>query len=118
MYIDFNVFKLKPESKSLKRFLNLPLTKIDENSEFVVVGEDIINDNLTYVFIVPIENGCITFIDGLYLNEAGYSVNEDDIYYTKEGFVFDVPSKYITTRIFEKIQEINEKLEDKIVTNG
>jgi hypothetical protein len=109
MYIEFNVCKLKPESKSLKQLSNLPYTKVTIDTKFIVVGEEPFKD-MNFVKLVPIENNLLTLIDGLSLDEVGYGVNEEDIYFTQESQEFDVPNKYLTIQMVEEIQKINERL--------
>jgi hypothetical protein len=109
MDIEFNIFKLKSESNTYKKWAEMPMLKSNIDSEFIVVGEEKVK-NITYLKIIPIENNNICLIGGLMLDEAAFGVDEEDISYTSCTSEFDIPKKYLTLDIIDNIKKVNERL--------
>lgn len=105
MNIEFNIFKIKPDSDTYNKWSKQEYLKNDINSEFIVVGEE-----KDYLKLIPIENNQICLIGGLKLDEVSYLVDKEDVYYTSHTGEFDIPKSYLNLDIVDNIKRVNERL--------
>lgn len=102
MILEFNIYKLKQESKMYKRLVE----KDNGINEFIIIGEEDEYFKVQQLY----ENGLI-MIGGLKIDESAYHVLKSDLENKVElGWEIqeiDVPREYLTMDIIENIQRLN-----------
>jgi ADP-heptose:LPS heptosyltransferase len=107
MILEFKLFKLKEDSRLFKL-----INKITKLNEFIIVGEEKVEDKEYYKIHQLTENG-LQLIGGLPLDEVAYSVEKSDLIPTNEGGIgidyteIDVPKEYLNMDLIETIQRLN-----------
>jgi len=109
MNIEFNIFKLKKDSKTYKQWSTKDYMQKELDCDIIIVGEEMLGDKLYLRGLTVGEKG-LCLIGGLLLDESGYLIPEEDLEYTSCSSEFNIHKKYLNVRIIEDIQRINERL--------
>ena len=109
MNIEFNIFKLKKDSKTYKQWSTKDYMQKELDCDIIIVGEEMLGDKLYLRGLTVGEKG-LCLIGGLLLDESGYLIPEEDLEYTSCLTEFSIHKKYLNVRIIEDIQRINERL--------
>jgi len=109
MNIEFNIFKLKKDSKTYQQWSTKDYMQKELNCDIIIVGEEMLGDKLYLRGLTVGEKG-LCLIGGLLLDESGYLIAEEDLEYTSCSSEFNIHKKYLNVRIIEDIQRINERL--------
>lgn len=109
MDIDFNIYRLKKDSKTYQEWSISKFMQNDKDCDIIIVGEETLGDK-------PFLKGCtigkngLCLIGGLKLNESSYLIAEEDLDKTSLIEVYDIHKKYLSMDIVEDIQKVNERL--------
>lgn len=103
MNLEFNIYKLKEDSKQYKTLIEKP----NSPNNFIIVGEE-----KDWYKAHLIDDRGLCLIDGLTVDEFSLLINKDDLQIKTDGFSreileMDIPKKYLTTNIIENIQKLN-----------
>ena len=109
MNIEFNIYKLKPDSDTYEKWSKQKYMQQEIDREIVIVGEETVGNKL-YLKGCTIREKGLCLIGGLMLNDVAYLIPEEDIERTSLIEQYDIPKKYLTMEIVEDIQRINERL--------
>ena len=109
MNIEFNIFKLKKNSKTYQQWSTKDYMQKELDIDIIIVGEEKLGDKL-YLRGSTIGDKGLTLFGGLMLDESGYLISEDDLEYTSCSSEFNIHKKYLNVRIIEDIQRINDRL--------
>ena len=109
MKIEFNLFRLKKNSKTYQKWSEKPYMQKEVDCDFIIVGEEKIGDKL-YLRGCSIHDDKLTLIGGLQLNDTAYHIPEEDLEYTSCLSEFNIHKKYLSLGVLEDIQRINERL--------
>jgi len=109
MKIEFNLFKLKKDSKTYQQWSTKDYMKKELDLDIIIVGKEKLGDKL-YLRGSTIGDKGLTLIGGLMLDESGYLIPEEDLQYTSCSMEFNIHKKYLNVRIIEDIQRINDRL--------
>lgn len=109
MKMEFNLFKLKKDSKTYKKWSEKSYMQNEIDREIIIVGEEKLGDIL-YLRGCTIQDGKLTLVGGLQLNDIAYHIPEEDLEYTSCLAEFNIHKKYLSMGLIEDIQRINERL--------
>lgn len=112
MHIDFNIYKLKKDSKTYQHWAEKSYMQKELDCDIIVVGEEQIGDTL-YLRCLTVGDKGVSLIGGLLLDESGYLVLEKELERTPNVGEYNIPKKYLNVRIIEGIQTINDRLMDE-----
>ena len=103
MKLEFDVYKVKEECK-----LNAFLQSIGE-SEFIVVGKELIEDEEHYLLQELKEDG-LRLVKGLNIQMTSYRIPKRFLVKKEfETVELDIPKDYLTMNIVEEIQRLNRE---------
>jgi len=94
VHIDFNIYKLKKDSKTYQKWAEKSYMQMELDRDIVVVGEEKIGDTF-YLRCLTVGEKGLSLIGGLLLDESGYLVQEEELE---------------NVRVIEGIQVINKRL--------
>ena len=101
MKLEFDIYKIKEEYK-----INAFLQSIGE-SEFIVVGKELIEDEEHYLLQELKEDG-LRLVKGLNIQMISYRIPKRFLVKKEfESVELDIPKDYLTMDIVEEIQELN-----------
>jgi hypothetical protein len=109
MNIEFNLFRLKKDSKTYKHWSEKTFMQKELDRDIIIVGEEKLGDTL-YLRRCTIQDGKLSLIGGLQLNDIAYHIPEEDLEYTSCLAEFNIHKKYLSMGLIEDIQIINERL--------
>lgn len=109
MNIEFNLFKLKKDSKTYKQWSTKTYMQKEIDCDIIIVGEEKLGDIL-YLRGATIQDGKLSLIGGIQLNDMAYHIPEEDLEYTSCSAEFNIHKKYLSMGLIEEIQRINERL--------
>lgn len=109
MKIEFNLFKLKKDSKTYQNWSTKTYMQKELDCDIIIVGEEKLGDTL-YLRGCTIQDDKLSLIGGLQLNDIAYYIPECDLEYTSCSAEFSIHKKYLSMGMIEDIQRINERL--------
>jgi len=109
VHIDFNIYKLKKDSKTYQKWSEKSYMQVELDRDIVVVGEEKLSDVL-YLRCLTVGDKGLSLIGGLLLDESGYLVQEEELEKTSDVGEYNIPKKYLNVRVIEGIQTINKRL--------
>lgn len=109
MYIEFNLFKLKKDSNTYKKWSEKIQMQKEIDCDIIIVGEEKLGETL-YLRGCTIQDGKLNLVGGLKLNDMSYYIPECDLEYTSCLAEFNIHKKYLSMGLIEDIMRINERL--------
>lgn len=107
MKLEFNIFKINESNKLFKQ-----VSQYNNNNEFIVVGEEIIDgkEYFKIIQLIQVDEGAIALklIGGLKLDDAAYSIEKMELKMTDDFIEYEIPKDYLTIELIETIQMLNE----------
>lgn len=86
-----------------------------ENKDIVIVGETVLgNKNEEYYLVHIVDDEGLKLIGGCNIQESAYYIPKKGIKLKTDGicidsYEFNIPYKYLTMKIIEEIQNLNDK---------
>jgi len=109
MNIEFNLFKLKKDSKTYKQWSTKDYMQKELDCDIIIVSEEMLGDKLYLRGLTVGEKG-LCLIGGLGLEDNGYYIPEEDLERTSFVSEYNIHKKYLSVGMVENIQRINERL--------
>jgi hypothetical protein len=109
MNIEFIIFKLKKDSKTYQQWSTKDYMQKELDCDIIIVGEEKLGDTL-YLRGSTIQDGKLSLIGGLQLNDMAFHVPEEDLEYISCSAEFNIHKKYLSMGLVEDIQRINQRL--------
>ena len=105
MNIEFNLFRLKKDSKTYKHWSEKTYMQKEVDRDVIIIGEEKLGDTL-YLRGCTIQDGKLSLIDGLQLNDIAYHIPEEDLVDTSYVAEFNILKKDITGILGKREGEI------------